>query len=85
MILLISGTWWEKKTKTTPFRCFAEYDDSVSEASRLTRVQKANMLELMLRQITNYCPVISRNNTSIVKNSTQTDQIWQTIRLHYGF
>jgi len=37
----------------------------------------------MLGQIANYCPVISRN--TIVKNSTSIDNIWQTIRLHYGF
>ena len=41
------------------------------------------MLELMLGQIANYCPVISRN--TIVKSSTSVNQIWQTIRLHYGF
>ncbi len=47
------------------------------------RQQKVSMLELMLGQIANYCPVISRN--TIVKNSTCIDHIWQTIRLHYGF
>lgn len=80
---LITGTWWEKKTKNTPFRGFADDDESIPEGSRLTRMQKVNMLELMLGQIANYCPVISRN--TIVKNSTSVDQIWQTIRLHYGF
>ena len=37
----------------------------------------------MLGQISNYCPVISRN--VIVKNSTSLEQIWQSIRLHFGF
>lgn len=46
-------------------------------------MQKVNMLELMLGQIANYCPVISRN--TIVKHLTSVDQIWQIIRLHYGF
>jgi len=41
------------------------------------------MLELMLGQIANYCPIISRN--TIVKNSTCIGDIWQTIRLHFGF
>jgi hypothetical protein len=41
------------------------------------------MLELMLRQIANYCPVISRS--TIVQNSVSIDSIWQTIRLPYGF
>lgn len=76
---LVTGTWWEKKTKNTPFRGFADDDVSIPEGSRLTRMQKVNMLELMLGQIANYCPVISRNR--IVKHSTSVDQIWQTIRL----
>lgn len=80
---LITGTWWEKKTNNTPFCGFAADDESIPEGSRLTRMQKVNMLELMLGQIANYCPVISRN--TIVKNSTSVDQIWQTIRLHYSF
>jgi hypothetical protein len=40
-------------------------------------------LELMLGQIANYCPIISRN--PIVKNSTSISSIWQSIRLRYGF
>ena len=31
----------------------------------------------------NDCPIISRN--TIVKNSTSLAEIWQTIRLHFGF
>lgn len=80
---LITGTWWEKKTKNTPFRGFADDDESIPEGSRLTRTQKVNMLERMLSQIANYCSVISRN--TIVKTFTSVDQIWQTIRHHYGF
>ena len=45
--------------------------------------QKSTHLELMLGQIANYCPIISRN--TIVKNSTSVNQIWQDIRLHFGF
>jgi hypothetical protein len=37
----------------------------------------------MLGQIAIFCPVISRN--TIVKISTSVDDIWQTIRLNYGF
>ena len=48
-----------------------------------TTQQRVYMLELILGQIANYCPVISRN--TIVKNSTSLSVIWQTIRLHYGF
>ena len=41
------------------------------------------MLELMLGQIANFCPVISRN--TIVKASTSINSIWQAIRSHFGF
>ena len=41
------------------------------------------MLELMLGQIANYCPVIARN--TIVKKSTSIEHVWQSIRAHYGF
>ena len=41
------------------------------------------MLEMLLGQIANYAPIISRN--TIVKSSTSIDSIWHVIRLHYGF
>lgn len=72
-----------KKTKTTPYRGFSDDDENIPEANRLAKEQKVNILELLLGQIANYCPTISRN--TIVKNSTSIDQIWQTTRLHYGF
>ena len=56
---------------------------STPESVRRTAAQKITHLELMLGQIANYCPIISRN--SITKNSTSIDHIWQTIRAHYGF
>lgn len=37
----------------------------------------------MLGQLANYCPVIPRD--VIVKNSTSLEQIWQSIRQHFGF
>ena len=48
-----------------------------------TAIPQTYMLHLMLGQIANFCPVISRN--TIAKNSTSLSGIWQTIRLHYGF
>ncbi|KAL0153092.1 hypothetical protein M9458_051586, partial [Cirrhinus mrigala] len=80
---LVDGECWEKKTRASPFRGFTDDDADVPTAQWHTHQQKVSMLELMLGQITNYCPVISRN--TVVKNSTCIDQIWQTIRLHYGF
>ena len=50
---------------------------------RFTARQKASFLDLMLGQIANYCPIISRN--TLVKNSTSLESIWQTIREHFSF
>ncbi len=80
---LIEGCKWEKKTRSSPLRGFTDDGSSVTESKRRTAQQKVNMLELMLGQIANYCPVISRN--SIIKNSTSMESIWQSIRLHFGF
>ena len=55
----------------------------VPEAQQLTAAQKNAHLDLLLGQIANFCPVISRN--SIVKHSTSLNDIWQKIRQHYGF
>uniref|UniRef100_A0A6A7G5Q4 Retrovirus-related Pol polyprotein from transposon opus n=1 Tax=Hirondellea gigas TaxID=1518452 RepID=A0A6A7G5Q4_9CRUS len=80
---LVDDFKWEKKTKRDPTRGL-EYDpSSVPEVRHYTAQQKVATLELMLGQVANYCPVISRN--TIVRNSTSIDQIWQCIRLHYGF
>lgn len=73
---------WEKKSKASPTRGFI--DDLMDDSpGRSTADQKVTLLELMLGQIANYCPVVSRN--TIVKSSTSMSQIWQTIRMHYGF
>ena len=37
----------------------------------------------MLGQITNICPIIARN--TLEKNSTSLNDIWQAIRIHFGF
>ena len=54
----------------------------VSAARRRTAAQKVTQLEMMLGQIANYAPIISRS--SIVKNSRSISGDWQTIRQHYG-
>ena len=71
------------KTKSCPLRGFRDDPESVPAGSRKSAHQKASMIDLMLGQIANYCPIISRN--SIVKNSTSLNDIWGKIRLHYGF
>ena len=80
---LIDGVTWLKKTTTAPLRGFEDDADPMPEAQRRTAAQKATQLELLLGQVANYCPVISRN--AIVRNSTSLNTIWQTIRAHFGF
>ena len=72
-----------KKSKTEPLRGFTNDGSAVPENKRRTAQQKTNMLELMLGQIANYCPIISRN--TIVKSITSLECIWNAIRLHFGF
>ena len=82
---LQSTASWKKKTKSDANRGFQDDTaDEVPDATkRKTAAQKVSHLELMLGQIANYCPVISRN--TIIKNSTDIASIWQFIRAHYGF
>ena len=80
---LVSGEKWDKKTKDSQHRGFVDDDENVPEARRRTKEQKVTMLEMLLGQIANYAPIISRN--TIVKSSTSIDSIWHVIRLHYGF
>ena len=80
---LVDDVTWLKKTNAQPLRGFQNDGEDVAEANRRTAAQKCTHLELMLSQIANYCPVISRN--TIVKNSTSIKSIWQSIRSHYGF
>ena len=74
---------WQKQTAANPRRGLTDDGSSVSESKRLTATQKNAHLNLMLGQIADFCPVISRN--SIVKHSTSLNDIWQKIRQHYGF
>lgn len=80
---LENGATWGKKTHANPHRKFVDDDDNVPEANCKTRAQKVSTLELMLGQIANYTPIISRS--TIINNSTTLRNIWQIIRLHYGF
>ncbi|CAC5396856.1 unnamed protein product [Mytilus coruscus] len=80
---LVDGFTWLKKTNANPLRGIADDGEGGAEANRRTAAQKCTHLNLMLGQIANYCPIISRN--TIIKNSTSIDYIWQSIRLHYGF
>ena len=74
---------WLKKSSTSPERGLTSDGEDVPTCCQRTANQKNVHFELMLGQIANFCPVISRN--SIVKNSTSIKSIWQAIRAHYGF
>ena len=74
---------WLKKSRAEPNRGLDDDDEDVLEARRRTAQQKVIHLELMLGQIANYCPIISRN--TIVRNSTSLENVWQAIRAHFGF
>ena len=74
---------WLKKSSTSPHRGLTSDGEDVPTSRQRTTNQKNVHLELMLGQIANFCPVISRN--TIVKNSTSVKSIWQAIRAHYGF
>ena len=80
-LFLITGSTWTKKTRTTPLRGLV--DDPEGTPNRRNAAQKVAQLDLLLGQIANYCPIISRN--TITKNSTSIDNIWQSIRAHFGF
>ena len=80
---LVDGLTWFKKTSGAPLRGFTDDNELIHEEQRRTAAEKVTRLELMLGQIANFCPILSRN--TIVKNSTSMSSIWQVIRLHYGF
>ena len=80
---LLDGSTWLKQTNANPLRGLTDDPNTVDAAIRRTAVQKAAHLNLMLGQIANFCPIISRN--SITKNTTSVKDIWQIIRQHFGF
>ena len=67
-IFLVDGTTWTKKVPANPTRGLTDDGEEVPAASRRNAAQKVAHLELMLGQIANYCPIISRN--VIIKQST---------------
>lgn len=76
------GFAWRKKTAAHPTRGLTADVAPVPEGQRKTAAQKNTLLELMLNQIANWCPVIARQ--TIVNGSTSLNDIWQKIRLHYN-
>ena len=83
VLFLADNFMWLKKSSTARNRGLEPDGDDVPTTRRRTAFEKNLQLELMLGQIANFCPVISRS--SIVKNSTSISSVWQAIRAHYGF
>ncbi len=80
---LVEGASWLKKSRDAPLCGFTNDGVDVDEAQRRTAQQKVTQPKLMLGQIANFCPIISRN--TIVKDSNSLTYIWQAIHLHFGF
>ena len=76
----VEGTRWRKRSKKVPHRGFTNHSEQT--VGKQTAQEKVATLEMMLGQIANYCPVISRNS---ILNATSLPEIWQMSRLHYGF
>ena len=72
---------WNKVSANDPNRGLV--DDADGVADKKTAAEKLEVLQLMLDQIANWCPVISL--TIIVNHSTSLNDVWQKIREHYGF
>ena len=82
-LFITPSSTWRPHTRAAPLRDFDDDGNELPRDRRRTAQQKLGALELMLGQIANYCPVISRN--TIIKTSISLPHIWQLIRLHYGF
>ena len=68
-------TWQRKRTSAT--RGFTNI------ANGKTAENQTDDLELMLRKIASYCPVIDRN--IIIEDSKCITDVWKAIRLHFNF
>ena len=75
---------WNKTSKRDPYRGL--HDDTAEQVpdptKRKSAATKVNQLELMLGQIANWAPDISRK--SIIERSTSLENVWQIIRNYYG-
>ena len=77
------GVTWTKKTSANPTRGLTSDGNDIPKQQRRTANEKAADLHLMLGKIANFCPIIARN--TFEKNSTSINDIWQAIRIHFGF
>ena len=85
-VFLTNGVAWTKKSRVAGDVRGLLPDllaDNAADPNGFTAAQKVLNLELMLDQIANFCPVISRR--TIVNDSTSLLSVWQAIKLHFGF
>ena len=89
-IFLLDNVVWNKKSRRPgdtrgllPDQILDEFNARVADPDGFTAAQKAHNLELMLQQVANFCPVISRR--TIIHESTSIVSVWQAIKLHFGF
>ena len=70
---------WNKKSRNA-----ADTRGLTADAGEngLTAAQKCIYLEMLLGQVANFAPIISRRQ--IINDSTSINSVWQTIKLHYS-
>ena len=72
---------WGKKSKANPNRNLQ--NDTVGDMNvRKTAAEKSVIVDLLLSQIANFCPLIPRND--IVKDCADLNAVWQRVRLFYN-
>lgn len=81
--VLVPDAEWLKKSPSAPLRSLTPTMAPNNTTVIRTAEQKVAFLELMLGQIANYTPIISRR--TIVNKSTSMSYVWSAIRLHFGF
>ena len=72
--MLHPGFKWEPPTKTKPCRDFVDEEEDAT--NKMAASQNARLLDLMLGQMANYCPVTVRS--VIMKKCTSLDDVWHT-------
>ena len=66
-----------KKSRAAPNRAL---QTTGTGDDRVTAEEKCDIVDMMLMQISNFCPTIPHND--IVKDCASLNEVWQTIRLH---
>ena len=76
-MFLVPAHSWKKVSESFDNRGYTPTDNGLSAAEKMAN------LEMMLGQIANFGPIISRN--FIIYESSSLPDIWDKYRLHFGF